>query len=267
MRKPFTYLGIDQTGAVDSRGRPKPLPTAILRPLGPSGKYSLSTVWLPKFSAKSLDGLTNKPNTAIILLDCVLGLPARKHAFGEKPLRQAMNAAASHPGFGRKAASDFFLTVLENLGPGESLRACERIGKAMPVFLDKPFQRSIQAGAYRFWKDLGAEPEWCDFWPFTPKPQGRPILLESYASLFWRSVLGFPSRKPQELLGWLSSQKSWLEFNPQKIGAAAKDPNIADAIVLAVAGKILHEKHSLFQIPEGHLKKDALAEGWIAGLL
>ncbi len=252
---------------MDSRGCPRALPTAVLSQPGPNDRYLLSTVWLPSFSAKAVGEIIANPSAAIILLDCVLGLPARQDARGEKPLRQAMNAAASHPGFGRKAASDFFSIVLENLGPGESLRACERISNAMPVFLDKPFQRSIQAGAYRFWKDLGAEPEWCDFWPFTPKPQGRPILLESYASLFWRSILGFPSRKPQELLGWLSSQKSWLEFNPQNIGAAAKDPNIADAIVLAVAGKILHEKHSLFQIPEGHLKKDALAEGWIAGLL
>jgi hypothetical protein len=71
MIKNRSVIGIDQTGAVDARGRPKKLPVAVIL------DNTIEFTYIDSLSSTSISALTggHSSRKAEIALDCVLGLP------------------------------------------------------------------------------------------------------------------------------------------------------------------------------------------------
>ena len=241
-------IGIDQTGAVNSRGIPKPLPIAVFDHgviefayLKALNSEALSEVLgpLPKVARKNLK----------IALDCVLGLPRGLR----RDLRETMASSLNTQGFGREPARKFFASV----GGGRILaREIEILAKANSVFRDRPFQKNIQTGTFRLWKDLSEDPSWFDL-PFVEKRRsGCTSIFEAYPSHSWRTFLGSPKRDPEKLSQWI--QKSGFDCRLARDWKTRvmKDPNLADAAVIA-----LH----LASLDRNEITRQPDTEGWILG--
>lgn len=304
------YLGVDQTGAVVRRVTGsvyRPLPAAIAIPLENqtieirAATRSGKPIHLDKFDPECVasvflsNGIT--ATETIALVDCVLGLPSSMRRTGDSLRRlltraSAFDANTAIPA-GRKRAAAFFQGILDKSGCGLTakggwpLRHCEKITSSNSVFQEHPFQKNIQSGTYRIWCDLGRSVEKKQdmdlrFWPHDfsrqgsgMRPKGTPsmIIAEGYPSLYWRKIFGLASRQPAELrdaakhamklLGWSVRCRDWEVIE--------SDPDLADAVVLALAALVMDVSHDLFQdfnISTAATRQDHFTpefEGWIAG--
>lgn len=282
-----TFLGIDQTGATDSKGVAKPLPVALLCQVGPE--------WKLHFSEKSsrleissltrqnlLELLSNFPHpgrdlsrTALVL-DSVFGLPKRQWPFsqgGSEKLFELFQKASrfSHNGkaYGRDTAEHFFREFLQSYsGSRLPQRLCEIESGANSIFLTRPYQRNIGCGTFRIWKELGSVSEkWFQVWGFdepAPQLQDGPWIFEAYPTLFWKKILGSPTRKASELVRWLSTESPLrLKLPPSQRLLLMEDPDLCDSVVLAVCAWILQERNEIWTIPQFSGRQK---EGWILGL-
>lgn len=237
----MNFVGIDQTGAVDRRGQPKPLPTCLLE------ENRLSVFYAQKFSS---DLLKLKPT--LICIDCVIGLPKSI----KTPLREAMKMASLQEGYGRTAAQQFF----ELLSSGQKHnRQVEFDIGANSVFTIHPFQKNIQTGTFRFWKEMGLFGGWFYF-PALPREKrlqkNKIPLVEGYPSYYWKTLFNQPNRKPELIIDLLKTYKPRLKITTQEQKWLIKDPNLADAVVLALAA----QKH------QNEINRASHAEGWILGV-
>ncbi|MEZ0392596.1 MAG: hypothetical protein ACAH59_10285 [Pseudobdellovibrionaceae bacterium] len=282
-----TFLGIDQTGATDHKGLPKPLPVALITRTSSGWQLTFSQkgrrLEMPSLHQESLLRILHDfphpgrdlSRTALIL-DSVFGLPASQWPPQAQNLFTLFQRASqfSYQGkeFGREAAEKFFAQFLKNKKPSGKLpqRICEIKTGANSIFLTKPFQRNIGCGTYRIWKELGsAREKWFQIWGFDeplPHLQDGPWIFEAYPSFFWKKILGFAKRNPQDLLRYLKTEAIHLDLQiePRSLNLLLEDPDLCDSVVLALSALILQEKNfeiwHLPQIPE--LQK----EGWILGL-
>lgn len=271
------FLGIDQTGAVipGSGGmRARPLHWAALMSSGddaprlllPSSRLRRLHLTEIESGMESMGIRTNDTELSVaVLLDCVLGLP-------EKSVRwiDALDELARVPEeFGRLPAGRFFSSLL---GSPHMIptRLCEEWARANSVFRDKPYQKNIQTGTYRLWRDLVTDPrrdEWT-IWPHSRTP-ARFTLFEGYPSLMWREVAKRPSRDPKSLAGWLRSLK--IRFTQADARSFSTDADLADSVMLAVSGWLLHSSKKLLEPFPGFFESEVFLlrgqhEGWIAGL-
>lgn len=283
-----TFLGIDQTGATDSKGLPKPLPVALVYKTSQSWKLVFShqgkRLDIPSVTRESLLQLLHQfphpgrdlSRTALIM-DSVFGLPQAQFPLksgGSDSLFDIFKSASKFTylgkAYGRDTAEKFFAQFLKNhRGSLLPRRLCEEKSGANSVFLTRPFQRNIGCGTFRIWKELGAAPEkWFQVWGFDEAElhvQDGPWIFEAYPSLFWKKVLGFSSRNPKDLVRFLqTSAPRDLDFQPRQLPLLLEDPDLCDSVVLALSALILQEKQNgLWEIPSiPHLDK----EGWILGL-
>lgn len=143
---------------------------------------------------------------------------------------------------------------------------------ANSVFLTRSFQRNIGCGTFRIWKDLGAsDKKWFQIWGFDsgvdhgPLKNPGPWVFEAYPSLFWKKVLGFPTRNPRDLIHYLKTKaRKNLQVQGNQYFLLLEDPDLCDSVVLALSAKILQEEgEGLWQIPAF---PDQDKEGWILGL-
>lgn len=234
------FLGIDQTGAVDRRGRPKPLPACLIK------NNSVSLFYLESFSEKIV---LLKPD--LICIDCVLGLPVTT----QFSLREALAQTKDYKTFGRDVAQAFFA----NLGAGKKhTRTVEVTLNANSVFTVHPFQKNIQTGTYRFWKEMAESPDWFYF-PALPKEKVRKSnripVVEGYPSYYWKILLKKNHRTPKELIKILKSAYPKLILKSSDIKLLEKDENLADALVLALAARKF----------KNDLSRKSHPEGWILG--
>jgi hypothetical protein len=229
--KSWIFLGIDQTGAVQRDGRAKPLPACLLF------KDKIQFFYLESLSRKSLiDAISKKTkqkslSKLLTCIDCVLGLP--------EPLnldwRESLEKASKAKGLGRKPASVFF----NQLGQGQILkRQVEIKCKAHSDFQEKPYQKNIQTGTFRIWKELQLAHR--DF--FIPAIEKQRFstqlpLFEGYPSYSWKIILGSNKRDVKKLSKLIKNQKIKIKWNPKHQAAVEKDPNLADALVLALTIK------------------------------
>lgn len=224
----WIYLGIDQTGAIYQNGRqkgqPKPLPSCLIE------KDQIHFFYLKSLSQKDIESHIDRKKFKRLLIcaDCVLGLPESMSLSWRQALSQIQNFDA----FGRIPASQFF----KSLGKGKvPRRAIEIECKANSVFQEKPFQKNIQTGTFRLWKEMSKNES--DFYVPALEVQKDPERLriyEGYPSLSWKLLLSAKKRQPEALRVLLQRKGIKVKFQSEHSRLVKKDPNLADALLLAL---------------------------------
>lgn len=238
------YIGIDQTGAVNAKGLPKPLPACII------DRRNISFFYLPQLNRLEIEknfGVLN-PLETVICLDCVLGLPL-DCGFN---FNDCIRLIQTTQGYGRKIASDFF----KKIGQGRIYRRQVEIQlNANSVFQEHPFQKNIQTGTYRFWKEIALFR--ADFYaPALEKPLSKDQipLVEGYPSYSWKKILNSNVRRPEKIRELILKNKIPVVWTDDHAALVKKDPNFADAFLLALtAQKYYGFKKFKSKIPEGHI--------------
>lgn len=287
-------VGVDQSGAVRRiRGelRPVPLPAAFLH--HEAGALSLELAALESLSLRAIQGALGVEKGAkqgaevgderryLILLDCVLGLAERCFplpAGGDRFTSDLFLEAHQSSGYGRAAAETFFAKLRPQ---GElPVRDVERRVGANSVFLTRPYQKNIQTGTFRIWKDLGRslkeEGQWFRLWPHeaiaesgtgpTRPDVGDSVawLAEGYPSWIWRDVLGSRHRDPELLAHVLRGLRRGgkLRISTADLARVHRSQDWADAVVLALfAGQGPSGPVRLTRTEALRLRR----EGWIYG--
>ncbi len=239
-------MGIDQTGAVDRKGKPRPLPACLIR------NKSVTFFSLSEFSKKEiLDKVQpSKDEEILICVDCVLGLPkALKLTW-----RDALKRLKNFEGYGMQVAQNYF----REIGNGKvQRREIEIACNANSVFKEKPFQKNIQTGTYRIWKDISSSE--ADFFAPALEKRSNPsqiLIFEGYPSLSWRILFNSPRRQPLELSKIIAIQKVAIRWTKEHQAKVDQDPNFADAFVLAMTMK---------KFKTAALSTKPSVEGWILG--
>lgn len=257
-------LGVDQTGAVDAKGIPKPLCAALLDLHG--GAHRLTpNVRLRSMRREDVEAAVGgKAKRVLVLVDSVLGLPAELGVPLDELLRKASSFAFEGRGYGRTTAARFFGHFLSPELQSRLLfrtargflpvRESERIAKANSVFLEHPFQRNVGCGSFRILKELGQGERWFSMWPAEAWGSRRFLVAEGYPSLYWRRCLQSPTRDAERMRAYLR------QHFPN--APLPKTPDDADAVALVLGGLDALEKKSL----RAKLPVQAATEGWILGL-
>lgn len=253
--KKCVFIGIDQTGAVDSKGRPKKLSAAVLS--FQNQFWQIDTLSLDGISADEFKGFKN---LRIIAVDSVFGLPHKvfpKNKTLKDLFKQALQFELNDKAFGLETAYQFFQTFLNvDAQTKFPVRECERLAQANSVFQKHPFQKNIGCGTFRIWKELGRDLDWFHLFPqdgHFPELKGKPVIMEGYPSLIWKNLIQSKTRKIDTLL-------NYLEENNIKISNPVISPDTADAIVLSLAAM------EFFKDPIPRSTKNFKTEGWILGL-
>lgn len=238
---------------------------------------------LPSLDPDSIEALlaeTGARGRVAILADCVFGVAAsvlaRQVGKPSTEVWRTMRMTLSQTGsarFGRGPAEKFFEMLLGSWeGAGRfPRRRCEQISGANSIFQTRPFQKNIQTGTYRIWKDIaggkGLKP-WLNLWPFDSwDPQdARPWIFEGFPSYFWKDLFGLRTRDRAKLrasaggaLGKRVIVEDWRTIE--------SNADVADAAVLALSGLMLQDERRLFApFPDFECSGDLRREGWIAGL-
>jgi len=241
------YIGIDQTGAVNRLGKPKALPLCLME------GNRVEFFYLETFSKESIfKTLKLSPTQKIVAcVDCVLGVPQELGL----TWRKALELIKPWEGFGRESARSFFL----KLGGGQIFsRRVEIQSRANSVFKEHPFQKNIQTGTYRFWKEIASSAE--DFAvPFLGEvvTADKIPLYEGYPTLSWKLIFGVKCRMPDRLPLLIEKSFPDLVVSQESLSLLKSDPNFADAFVLALSLKQFRRvspQEEVFRI-----------EGWILG--
>lgn len=282
------FIGIDQTGASASGGKKaKPLPMCVAVRRGYSQWRFLTMdadrrpLMLDRFHPECLrekfERLKIEPDwgkTAFIV-DCVLGMPKllKSAPTKVKPylwgfFEKAVGFSKDGKEFGREVAEAFFSEFLPPNGEKYPRRFCEEVSGSNSVFQTKPYQKNIQTGTFRLWKDLGSVGRpWVHIWPFESRQKSTswPWMFEGYPSLLWRECLQSPVRDPRNLRKLC--EKTFPQFEIDTWKFVQKLPDSADSFVLALGGVSLLERKRLWT-PSPSFKREinARREGWLLGL-
>ena len=279
------YLGVDQTGAARRGGKSAaPLPVALAERRGERRlKVELGSIEsATETKLREFIGEAAFDSSVGILLDCVIGLPSAfwGRVLGEEAIWKLMRSTRNCVGprgelFGRAVAQKFFSTIWEGAAEQIPKRRCERLARSNSVFQVHPFQKNIQTGTFRIWRDLSqSNDEWARIWPFSIGSESllrsaKPWLFEVYPSLIWRICFGLPTRNLALLeaaaRSVLRARRYEVEFTDWR--ALKKNPDLADAFALALGGVLLDDDARLFEPFPGFRKIPELSkEGWIIGL-
>jgi hypothetical protein len=234
------FLGIDQTGAINSRGSPRPLPACLLD----GDRFDFFE--LESFSPE-VQTLINKQ--FCIVLDCVLGLPLGLSL----SWREALHLLEGEFKYGREPAEFFF----DRIGGGKvHYREVEILAKSNSLFRSRPYQKNIQTGTYRLWVEMAKSQNWFRAPWLTGEADREGVpLYEGYPTLLWRRLFNSPKRDPFRLKEW-TEVRYRLKWKPEQRRRIEKDPNFADALVLALGGR---------EILDATVPKTS-CEGWILGV-
>lgn len=279
------FLGIDQTGASKNGGAealPLPCCVGIFREkylqvfteANPRRRLSLARLH-PEEIVKMLSLLEigNKTQNWFLLVDCVFGLPNALLPPKRMPyLWECFDKAAefSYRGkeFGREVAEVFFDSLFPQKSAEYPRRLCEILSGSNSVFQKRPFQKNIQTGTFRIWKDLGqTKKRWAKIWPhdLETKNLEGPWIFEGYPSLIWKTLLGSRTRDLKKLRNLV--QKTGVSIKVDTWKWIESDPNQADAFVLMLGGYLLEKRRKLWMPHREFMSTpEAFQEGWILGL-
>jgi hypothetical protein len=261
-------VGIDQTGAVTKNGKPKPLAATVL--WKEQNRLKLDVLDLPALTQKTLETALQhfqlRVVDTLIVADCVFGLPA---AFcgTVKDARTALRKTNSELGFGRSAASRFFsqLAIMSKIDVRPPpKRHIETRLNSNSVFQTHPFQKNIQTGTYRLWKELAADDSWFSLLPFETSDHQKAWICEGYPTFYWQKLLLTQTRQPKNLPKLIRKHFPTVEISKRLQAKAAEDANLADATVLSLAGHFFSKGG---QKPYQNWEPPvSLLEGWILGV-
>lgn len=243
------FVGIDQTGAVDSKGLPKPLSVSVIDHTQIRKKF-FTGLKLKKLDHANLTELIQscvphfKNQSVLVCVDAVLGLPIESKTTIHQILKASRDYSLNKRPYGALTAHTFFNQFLKN----ETLphRVIELQVKANSVFKLKPFQRNIGCGSYRILKELAESPGWFGIWPFE-KAQTQFIIAEGYPTYLWKSLFGSKKRD----LAILAAQFKSLHF---------RTLDEADSFILALGALKFESQISL------KVTQIAKKEGWMLGV-
>lgn len=253
--RPNIILGIDQTGAVHSNGRPKALPMTCLILKNDSIKKIHTGIYLNKLNKTEINnqlkcilgrGKEIENLNILICVDAVLGLPAEIKMDVNGIFKQIKKFKTEKP-YGAKTAYSFFQSLLKQSKLSQTPhRELEIKLKANSVFNLTPYQRNIGCGSYRILKDLSEDQTWFDIWPHYINRKNC-IIAEGYPSYFWKTIFKQKNRNLESL---------------KKLFPELKFKNIdeADSFVLAYGAHIF--QNQIYKKPP---KKFLQYEGWILG--
>ncbi len=250
MMKFQIFIGIDQTGAVDSKGIPKSLQTCVIDARKRRIKI-YSCLQIKTLNQKSIQELILrvipdfKNERVLICIDTVFGLPAVLKVSKSSLFKSIKNFNHHSKAYGAITAHAFFNQFLVN-GKIEH-RHVELKVKANSIFNLKPFQRNIGCGSYRIIKELAQDKSWFSLWPIE-KPILPFVICEGYPSHFWKSLLGAKKRN----LNFIQEMFPQLHFD---------NMDQADSFVLAYGAM-----KSQSQLFEKEFHPLAEKEGWILGV-
>ncbi|MEW5851706.1 MAG: hypothetical protein AB2A00_23150 [Myxococcota bacterium] len=276
-------MGVDQTGAVMRGGAAaRPLKAAVALEEG-RGAWRLHVDALEGLTSVALNALLERAKApgggVALLVDCVLGLPRGVWSgTGADALWAVMRRCADddggRPRYGMARAERFFASLLPEHARGTlPRRECELVARCTSVFQTRPFQKNIQTGTYRIWRDLTEDrARWVNIWPFDDETTAiprAPWVFESFPSLLWRTLLGLPTRDRTRLRnavkdayaarGMTLRTHQWLRI--------LDDADASDAAVLAVGGPMMQREGRLWTPFEAFDDVENLrSEGWILGL-
>lgn len=240
------FLGIDQTGAINKLGVPRPLASCYI-----CSNSKVHFFYLNELSKKPIFDQINLHDTDEILIavDCVFGLPQELKLNWD----EVVTLIHQCPNYGQKQAQNFFF----KLSNGIILkRQIEIILKAQSVFQEKPFQKNIQTGTFRLWKDYAQNR--ADFYisaiEFRKNPK-QIALYEGYPTLAWKILFNCKKREPLRLSQLLKNSKFGVQISSDQQSLINKDPNFADAFVLALLLQTQDPFNDLpvKPTPEGHI--------------
>jgi hypothetical protein len=271
-----SFLGIDQTGAARNQGKSAaPLKAFWIRREKESAWVG-SPVLIPSLTRSALETQFQINQQFALVIDSVFGLPFSCWPHGvtsSDHLWKLLRKTHLVPGYGRKASELYFNRILaqsDHQGQGLPSRLCEEKAKANSLFLVRPFQRNIQTGTFRVWKDLatGENQRWCNFWPYDTLKTGlknAPWVFEGYPSWLWKNLFSFKKRSPKQIRNIFGGA---LKVSPKDLKALEFSPDFADAAVLAWSAVLLQEQNHLFRkIPKTQLIANRIQkEGWLLGL-
>jgi hypothetical protein len=173
--------------------------------------------------------------------------------------------------FGMQVSESFF-KQFHNQSKSFSKRHCEEISGSNSIFTTRPFQKNIQTGSFRIWRDLVTESRapWLNIWPFNSEKSfdsKSAWLFEGYPSLFWQQYLEIPRRNSKLLIQALKSPtlNRMVEFDV--FSQIESDPDLCDAAVLALGGILLQNQKRLMTPFLNFWETPIVStEGWISGL-
>lgn len=251
------YIGVDQTGAVDRKGRPRPL-TATLLWTESSQLRFIPGLSLASFSRPSLDKVfsdldlsLDSRDRVLICLDSVLGLPACLKTPLRQVLKDIRGFCHDSKAYGALTAYHFFRRYLPDPEAFPPARQVELQVKANSVFNLKPFQKNIGCGTYRILRDLAEDTatsgNWFRLWP-QEEPSGQFVLCEGYPSFFWKTTLGCAHRDLKAL---------------EQFGHDFKNLDEADSFILAYG---CYRQQDFMKTFKHEDRKLIALEGWIYGV-
>lgn len=242
---PKFFLGIDQTGAINHKGNPKPLPCCLIT------KNEIEFFYLDHLSKNQILKAISENNWAsvdlFICMDCVIGLPRSLNL----DWRQTTKKTLLYPGWGKSIAQRFFSDLLnecflraEKKSKDLPRRKSEIKLKANSVFQIHPFQKNIQTGTFRFWKELAISSD--DFFApavdslknkksQTQAKSPKPIpIFEGYPSHSWLVLFQSNTRDSKKISKHMKKFFPLLKWTLSHERKINKDANLADALLLAL---------------------------------
>ena len=251
---PFTiFLGIDQTGATDQKGKPKKLNCTLIDAQNFDEGHDLKIypgLYLDHLNTQNIKDLIkihiknfqNQP--VLICIDTAFGLPMELNINYKEIFKKAEHFQFNEKPFGALTAYQFFNSFLES--DAILNRKIDQITQGNSVFNLTPFQKNIGCGSFRSIKELAPNLNDFDLWPFEITKK-QFVIAEGYPSYNWKNLLKIKNRNLAEL----NRKLPQLDFKTQ---------DQADSFLLALGG--LKYQKQIFQKCPAIAKK----EGWILGV-
>ena len=211
-------------------------------------------------------GIDLSRERSFIAMDCVFWPLHGGGAGGLKKLFSASRRAQCEGVSNRDLASRFFQSEWRKMkATRKEFRDADLLTGAQSVFRPYPFQRNIQTGTYRIWRDLAEETAF-EFWPWkTPETSKKSLIAEGYPSLWAKSVFGLKSRDAKEFLEACREMPGGVEvhISSQDQKRILKSGEALDSAILAL-GSVMLARNSpgSFQTTKAVCKR----EGWILGV-
>lgn len=253
----FNYIvGLDQTGAINSKGEPKPLFATLVCV---KTEKTFINERLKNLNYESFDEifkknkLSLKDKKVLVLIDSVFGLPATLGVKPEHLLSKVKSFEHKKKKYGLETAHQFFCSFLKPQQQHPT-RSCENLVKANSLFKKHPFQKNISCGTYRVLKQLALSNLNYKLWPFHElTSETQFCFAESYPSYIWKTLYKLPSRQVKK-----------LEALTSKKFLTADD---ADSFVLAQMGlTLIKNKQLKSSLNVSFSKPIQKFEGWILGV-